>query len=295
MEFRQLRYFVAVADEANLTAASRKLHVSQPPVTRQIKQLEMELGVTLLKRSSKGVQLTAAGQTFLAEARRLLELSSIAAENCKAAEAGEIGHLDVGYFGSTIYTVIPRSLRDFRAQQPRVSVRIERASKEEQISRLRDGRLGVGFARYYSVEPDLEAICLCEERLFLATPSKSDCGTTIDQISKKKSTLIVFPQVGRPSFADEVLKLIGALNCQPGMIEAAEDVFAALAMVLIDDAVCIVPESVAQLRWPDLIFTPIEHEMAISPVNCIYLKHGRPAVVDVFLNSIMQNTHTSSV
>ena len=124
MEFRQLRYFVAVAEEGNLTAAARKLHVSQPPITRQIKQLEDELGVELLVRSSKGVQVTEAGKLFLVEAKRLLDISHTAIEKSRAAQAGELGRLDIGYFGATIYTVVPQLVRTFMTARPHISVRV---------------------------------------------------------------------------------------------------------------------------------------------------------------------------
>jgi hypothetical protein len=107
LEFRQLRYFVAVAEEENLTAAARKLHVSQPPITRQIRQLEEELRVELLVRSSKGVQLTEAGKLFFAEAKRLLNIGRAAVEKARAAQAGEVGRWDIGYSG-------PRSGQDLR-------------------------------------------------------------------------------------------------------------------------------------------------------------------------------------
>ena len=236
LEFRQLRYFVAVAEEGNLTAASRRLHVSQPPITRQIRQLEEELRVELLVRSSKGVQLTEAGKLFLVETKRLLNISHAAIEKSRAAQAGEVGRLDIGYFGSTIYTVVPQLVRKFLMVRPNISVRIQRASKDEQVARLRDGQLGIGFARYYSVDQDIQTIRIGEERLYVAERIDVGLPTTVADCVKKIAgrSLIVFPQLGRPGFADEVLRFLMMMNVQPSMTNSAEDVFAALAMVLVE-------------------------------------------------------------
>ena len=288
MEFRQLRYFVAVAEEGNLTTAARRLHVSQPPITRQIRQLEEELRVELLVRSSKGVQLTEAGQLFFVEAKRLLNISLAAVEKSRAAQAGDVGRLDIGYFGSTIYTVVPQLVRNFLKTRPNITVRIQRAGKDEQVARLRDGQLGIGFARYYSVEQDIQTIRVGEERLYIA--ERLDLGLPEAAADSKEKvggrSLIVFPQQGRPGFADEVLRFLMAVDVQPSVMDSAEDVFAALAMVLVSDSLCIVPESVAKLAWPGVQFSPIAHAAAVSSISCIFLREGRPPVVNAFLASL---------
>lgn len=287
MEFRQLRYFVAVAEEGNLTAAARRLHVSQPPITRQIRQLEEELRVELLVRTSKGVQLTEAGQLFFVEAKRLLNISQAAVEKSRAAQAGDVGRLDIGYFGSTIYTVVPQLVRNFLKARPNITVRIQRAGKDEQVARLRDGQLGVGFARYYSVEQDIQTIRVGEERLYIAERLDLGLPEFADSIEKVSGrSLIVFPQQGRPGFADEVLRFLMMVGVQPSVMDSAEDVFAALAMVLVSDSLCIVPESVAKLAWPGIQFSPIAHAAAVSSISCIFLREGRPPVVNAFLASL---------
>jgi DNA-binding transcriptional LysR family regulator len=295
LEFRQLRYFVAVAESGNLTAASRKLNVSQPPITRQIRQLETEIGVELLVRSSKGVQVTEAGKFFLVEAKRLLGISQNAIEKSKAAEAGEMGSLDIGYFGSTIYTVVPQLVRRFMATRPNITVKIQRAGKDEQVALIRDGQLGIGISRYYSVGQDLQTMKIGEERLYVAEridAIRSTCSTEIvERVSGR--TLIIFPQSGRPGFADEVLRFLMSVDVQPSVTDSAEDVFAALAMVLVSDALSIVPHSVAQLAWPGILFSPIPHAEAVSAISCLFLREGRPPVVDAFLSSLV-STDTNS-
>ena len=101
MQLRQIEYFIAVAEEGNFSAAALRLHISQPPITRQIHKLEEELGVTLLNRTPKGTIPTPAGQIFLDDTRRILAHISRATERCRATQRGELGTLEVGYFGDS--------------------------------------------------------------------------------------------------------------------------------------------------------------------------------------------------
>jgi LysR family transcriptional regulator, benzoate and cis,cis-muconate-responsive activator of ben and cat genes len=245
----------------------------------------------LLVRSSKGVQLTEAGQLFFVEAKRLLNISHAAVEKSRAAQAGDVGRLDIGYFGSTIYTVVPQLVRNFLKTRPNITVRIQRAGKDEQVARLRDGQLGIGFARYYSVEQDIQTIRVGEERLYVAERLDAELtGAVSDSIKKVGGrSLIVFPQQGRPGFADEVLRFLMMIDVQPSAMDSAEDVFAALAMVLVSDSLCIVPESVAKLAWPGIQFSPIAHAAAVSPISCIFLREGRPPVVNAFLANLARD------
>jgi DNA-binding transcriptional LysR family regulator len=221
------------------------------------------------------------------EAKRLLNISQAAVEKSRAAQAGDVGRLDIGYFGSTIYTVVPQLVRKFLKARPNIAVRIQRAGKDEQVARLRDGQLGIGFARYYSVEQDIQTIRVGEERLYIAERLDLELPEAADSIEKVRGrSLIVFPQQGRPGFADEVLRFLMAVDVQPSAMDSAEDVFAALAMVLVSDSLCIVPESVAKLAWPGLKFSPIAHAAAVSSISCIFLREGRPPVVNAFLASL---------
>ncbi len=288
MEFRQIRYFIAVAEERNLSAASRRLRVSQPPITRQIHQLEAELGVALFRRTSRGVELTAAGVAFLPEARKMIDLSHRAVQRSMAAAQGQIGRLDVGYFGSTIYHVVPSLIRRFCVSLPEVGVHLRRADKDEQIARLRDGTMSVGFARYFPAEPDLETVCVARERLYIAREPSSSRRKRAALADLHDGRVVVFPRVGRPSFADEIMRLLSQASVTPRIIDEAEDALAALALVAINKGACIVPESVALLRWPGLEFAQISDVSAVSPVHCIFLRNDRQPVTDAFLGGIQK-------
>jgi len=145
MELRHLRYFVAVAEEQNITRAAARLHVSQPPLSRQIRDLEEELGVALFARSAKSVRLTEAGRVFLEEARAVLARAGEAAQTVKAIARGERGELHLGYAPSLTVELLPQALRAFQEASPGVRVVLHDLSSEELLDGLREGRLHVSM------------------------------------------------------------------------------------------------------------------------------------------------------
>jgi DNA-binding transcriptional LysR family regulator len=144
MELRHLRYFIAVAEAENVSRAALKLHVSQPALSRQVRDLEDELGFPLLERSAKSVRLTDAGRVFLPEARAVLQRADDAVKAARAIATGG-GELHVGYAGSPTVRILPATLRMFQAGLPGVRVRLHDLSTEEMLSGLREGKLQIAL------------------------------------------------------------------------------------------------------------------------------------------------------
>ena len=138
LEIRHLRYFVAVVEQGSFRGAALRLHVSQPPLTRQIQQLEEVLGVQLLLRKPRGVETTVAGQVFFDEARNILALTEQAASRAQLAGEGQLGRLDVGVFGSAVLDTIPRIIQKFRNTYPRVEVVLHNLDRAGQLRALRE-------------------------------------------------------------------------------------------------------------------------------------------------------------
>src|SRR5580698_6103806 len=122
MELRHLRYFVAVAEEENVSRAALKLHVSQPGISRQIRDLEDEIGFQLFERSAKSVRLTPAGSVFLPEARAVLQRANEAVEKARVAAGSASGKIDIGYAPSLTVQILPQALRKFQDQFPNMRV-----------------------------------------------------------------------------------------------------------------------------------------------------------------------------
>ncbi|WP_119166129.1 LysR family transcriptional regulator [Algihabitans albus] len=288
MEFRQLRYFVAVAEEGNIGRAADKLHISQPPVSRQIQALETELGVQLLVRTPKGVEMTEAGRLFFEDARRVLAQVERAAERSRAADRGEIGRLDVAFFGSPVYRAVPLALRAFRRSQPATDVSLVRMGKKDQIAALREGRIHVGFGRYYNQSPGIRIEKLAEEDLYVAVPQDLPLSVrtevSLDEIAELP--LVLFPSGDRPSFADEVIGVFRQEGIDVQVDSIASDSTAALALIATGNRCAIVPEAIGALRFPTLRFVRIANCPIKAPVNCVFSEADRAPVLVEFLKSI---------
>lgn len=145
MELRHLRYFIAVAEQENVSRAALKLHVSQPGVSRQIHDLEEEIDFKLFERSAKSLRLTEAGRKFLDEARAVLQRADDAVKNARAVANGAGGEIHVGYAPSLTVQILPRALRAFQAKLPQTRVQLHDLSTEEMLSGLRTGKLHVAL------------------------------------------------------------------------------------------------------------------------------------------------------
>src|SRR3954453_10103995 len=147
MELRHLRYFVAVAEELHFRRAAERLHVSQPPLSQQIRALERELGVTLFERNRRRVELTAAGSALLGEARGILAAVEHAVDLTQRVARGEAGALSVGFVGSAMYGALPDVVREFRASRPGVELRLRELPTGAALEALAAGGIDVGGVR----------------------------------------------------------------------------------------------------------------------------------------------------
>lgn len=295
MEIRQLRYFVAAAETGNISKAAHRMNVSQPPVSRQIRVLEHELGFDLFRRTARGVELTSAGKCFFVDAQRILADTQIAKRSAQAANRGEIGTLEVAFFGSIIYRAVPLALATLREQQPKVQISISRQSKAQQMAALQSGVLQIGFGRYYDDDPMYEVLTLAKEPVLLAMPKMQDIADgepiTIEDAMSKPITL--FPAGGRPNFADHLLASLNTAGLSPKSTRECEDVTTALAQIVDGNCHVIVPASSSALQFEGISFHPIVGLDVKVPINCIYLKDNRSPILDVFLKSLDETDFSS--
>ncbi|GFE66180.1 LysR family transcriptional regulator [Litoreibacter roseus] len=297
MEFRQLRYFVAVAEEGNIGRAAHRLNVSQPPISRQIQALEYELGAVLLTRTPKGVDLTEAGRVFYADAQKVLSQAKNAMDRTRAAERGELGRLDIAFFGSTVYQTVPLMLRAFHRAQSEIEVSLTRMGKAEQVNALRDGRIHIGFGRYYNQAAGLEIELISREPLYAAIPAdlalaKQDEVPLSDLASLP---VVLYPAGDRPSFADEIISLFREADVEFDVDSVATDSTAALALIASGTRCTIVPEAIAALRFPALEFVLIKNCSTLAPSSCVYLAEDQPPVLKEFLKVLRSVSVSASV
>lgn len=288
MDLRQIRYFLTLADELNFTRAAGRLHISQPPLTRQIQQLEASMGVILFERTTRGVALTHAGQVFLEEARKIVALTDQAANKTRLAHAGQLGGLDIGIFGSAILNVIPTLLIELRKTHPDISISLHNTTKIEQIEAVRGKRIDIGFNRVFPEVPDLAVETVFIERLFVAMPKDHALAEQPELEVKDLAgvPLILFPNNVRPTFADNVVALCTNEGFSPTVAHEVQDVMTCIALVSAGLGLAVVPESTVSLQLPGVRYHLLRSPEAKVDLSCVYRDDNSSPALAVFLDIV---------
>lgn len=289
MELRLLRSFVCVAEEQNIGRAALRLHISQPPLTRQIQALEHQLGAVLLTRGARGVELTDAGRVLYDEARLLLAQVDRAAERTQKAAQGLLGRIDIALFGSGIFGVIPQRLRRFRELYPDVSIVLHSMSKDEQIDALRHHRITVAFNRLMRPIDGLTSVTILNEALFVAVASNSALASKPELLMHdlQHEPLVLYPTGSRPSFIDWVQTMCTDAGFVPMVAQEVGDVVHALALVGSGFGSCVVAESATHIAMPGLTFVPLRHSDAQRvDLCCIHRSDDDSALLQAFLRAM---------
>jgi DNA-binding transcriptional LysR family regulator len=295
MELRHLRYFVAVAEEGHLGRAAHRLHLSQPPLTRQIHQLEQQVGTALFVRTPRGMELTEAGRTFLIDARHVLELTDRAAERAQRAGRGIAGRIDVALFGTGIFGAIPQLLRAYRRDHPEVRIELHNMTKDEQLEALAQRRIGLAFNRLMQPVPGIVSEVLLTEALFVAAPSDHPLATrpAIAVAELEHHPLVLFPTGLRPSFIDRARELCSAAGFSPNVVAEVADVVHGIALVASGGGFCFVPRSATNLHVPGVTYLALdEHPRPTVDLCCVYRDDDRSPLLATLLASMRATAPT---
>jgi DNA-binding transcriptional LysR family regulator len=253
-----------------------------------IGQLEEQVGVQLLERTARGVELTDAGAAFLEDARRALRVVNDAVERSRRAARGEFGQLEIAYYGSAIFHVLPKLITEFGKLRPQVTVDLHNLPKDRQIRALRDGWLDIGFARQYRNEPDIECEEVVREPVVLAVASSNPlarrAGLPITAL--RDEPMVVFPGMSRPSFADEVIRFCEEAGFAPNVVRETEDLMACLTLVSAGIGVALVPISAMSIHLPEVSFVKAVKPKLTSSVYCVYRKNEQNPSLPGFLNLV---------
>ena len=268
IEVRQLRYFCAVAQARNFTRAAENLHMAQPPLSRQIQQLEAALGVRLFERR-RPVTLTEAGRFFHDQALQILDrLEQITAMTQRIGQADR-GVFTIGFVGSILYGMLPALVRRLRQERPDLDVRLSELITLQQVEALKEGRIDIGFGRIILNDPLVRRVVLRDEPLVVALWRDHPLASGEDPIALTAladQSLIVFPKSPRPSFADQILALLAAKGIKPPEVHEVRELQTALGLVAAQVGVCLVPASTRALRPDDLVYRRVADPEATSPI-----------------------------
>jgi DNA-binding transcriptional LysR family regulator len=269
LELRHLRYFDAVATERNFTRAAERLGIAQPPLSRQIRDLEIELGVSLFERGTRPVKLTEAGRLFHEQAAQVLANFEQMRQSMKLFAAHEHRRYVIGFVGSVAYGAMPEMIRTFRSAAPQVEVHLVGMTTVEQISALRDGRIDAGIGRIRVEDPGVRRVTLSFEPLVAALAADHPLAVRGGSLALKElvsETLVVYPSQPRPSYADFVLRLLRDHGLRPSRVSEVRDVQTALGLVAAQLGCALVPATMDRLQRSDIAYRALEGTNIHSPI-----------------------------
>jgi DNA-binding transcriptional LysR family regulator len=257
MELRHLRYFLAVAEELHFGRAADRLGMAQPPLSRQIQDLEKELGFRLFERSRRRVELSSAGAVLVERVRAVLERLEEAVREARRTSLGKRGRVTVGYPSSLAYTGLVGLLRAFRLEFPDVELTVRELPLAGQLDGLKHGSLDVGFVRGPLDDKALVTECVRREPLMLALPADHPFAARrrLTLASVAGEPFVFFPRTRAPDYYDLLLGLCQQAGFTPQIRHEAPQVDM-LSLVAAGFGISIVPASVRESRRADVVFRP---------------------------------------
>ena len=263
MELRHLRYFIAVAEHKSIRLASERIHVTQPAVSRQLHDLEEQLGFELFSRHPRGLTLTPAGESFLSDARQIMSDLEVATRKAKRISTGWEGQLRLGFVENSSWDgIVPKALRAFQIAIPNASLELNPLNTPEQVQRIEDGMLDGGFVYLYRpLSNRCEVLQLVEHNLVLAIPVDWDLGgNEVSLADIAHLPFITFPRWVYPTYYDQLMAACGALGVSLKVVQEEQTESAILALVGSGMGVALVnsanlgrpPASVSFLKLLDL-------------------------------------------
>jgi DNA-binding transcriptional LysR family regulator len=290
MELRHLRYFIAVAQHLNYSEAARRLHVAQPAISQTILDLEEELGIKLLLRTKRRVQLTAGGTTFLREAEDILRRASEAQRLAQRAARGEVGSLGIGFFGAATAPILPSLVQSYRQKFPDVELQLYEMNPDQQLAAFEDGRIQLGFTRPLPVgrraEFEEEVVYIDHLVVALAETHRLARQKVVRLESLAGETFVQFHRRGAPGLFDEVVSCCRRAGFSPRIIN--EPNFMATVMTLVESGlgVSLVPHCVRSLNRIHVVMRPITPKSARIPLCVTWRKSEQSPIVAAFLDNL---------
>ncbi|MGD0812661.1 MAG: LysR family transcriptional regulator [Verrucomicrobiota bacterium] len=291
MEVRHLKYFVAVAEELHFGRASERVGIAQPPFSQQIKKLEEEIGVPLLWRSKRHVELTAAGKVFLVEARKILAEAGKAADMARGAARGEIGQLSVGFVSSALYGEFTPVFRIMRARHPEVALALQDMTSEEQVRAMKDNKLDVGLVR--PPVPGAEGLAfevVLREPFVVVLPKNHALARqkslAVNDLAQE--SFLMVPRSLGPGFYDQIIQLCAQSGFAPKVsleISSAQTIVSLIAGGM---GVSLVPYSLQHLRRTGVVYRPLKPPAPKTELAVMWRAEDSSPAVSLFLGIIRE-------
>lgn len=290
MELRQLRYFVAVAEDLHFNRAALRLHIAQPALSQQIRRLERELTVTLLSRTTRRVQLTEAGKVFLSEAQRVLAAADHARAAVAYAASGQAGLMRIGFVPSAALRIMATLVSTMQQAWPQVRLDLQETTTDLQVAKILEGTLDLGVVREFATTSGIVAERISTEPLILAVPTSHRLATResvrLEELDGERFVVFSRDQVSR--LHDHIYALCHHAGAHFEVVQEALQFPTILGLVAARIGVAIVPDALRALHLPGLRYLPFSDKEAYSTVSLICATERRhtPLVANCFQTAV---------
>ena len=288
MDLRQLRYFVAVAEELHFTRAARRLKVAQPTVSLQVRMLEKELGVHLLTRSKRRVELTRAGAVFLTEAKRLLSSAAEAIQVVQSAHAGRLGKLVVVCGPTSAYAGLLGALEPYRRHSPHVDVQVLESPLIDAVQTVEQGRADVGIVVPYFESSLLKREIVLELPLLAALPNSHSLASaealSLRQLAEEP--FVLFGQQRGSGFYERVLTICHASGFTPRVVAGMEQIHTLLYVVGAGYGVSLVPATIEPATHREVALIPLRDAVATIEIGMVWRIDRLSPILQGFLETV---------
>ena len=291
MELRHLRYFIAVAEELHFGRAAERLNIAQPPLSRQIRDLEREVGTPLFERIPRGVVLTPAGRAFLPEARQTLSQAERAQRTALRAARGEIGRLRVGFVEAATYRgILPDVLGFFRLHLPDIGVSLLEMDPIEQAEAFRDGRIDLGILHSLPADADrwLRAESVYDDALVAAIPGAHALAgrSRISRSSLAAESFVLFPRYAAPALYDAIIASCRSAGFSPRIVQEAEGWHTLAGLVGAGVGVAFVPQSFTNFARPGVVYLPVRGLAVNVEMSAVWKRGDKSPVRERFVTAL---------
>jgi DNA-binding transcriptional LysR family regulator len=293
VELRQLRYFIAVAEELHFSRAAARLHIAQPPLSQQIKQLETELHTQLLWRTKRRVELTAAGEVFLEEARKTLAQAEHATRVAQSTAAGETGQVQLGFIDSALYDFLPRLLRGFHDRHPDVQVVLHELTSGQQIEALKRAEIQLAVLRPTRAGPQVAFHEIGSERLLVAMPVGHRLAK-LEQVPVEElehEGWVLFPRLLSPGLHDYLVGICRKAGFMPRVVQEARGGHTIVGLIGAGIGIGLVAESLKHWGAPEVVYRPLRATETRLPMSVAWRRDERARVVRSFVEIAKAQSH----
>lgn len=287
MDLRRLTCFLAVADELNFSRAAQRLHMSQPPLSQQIRLLEQEMGAQLFERSRRAVTLTPAGLLLQEKARQIVELHQQAGELCRMAAHGLAGRLRIAFTASVpLFDEFSAMLRDFRTRYPEVELDLQHMTTGEQIAALTAGQIDIGFMRpspAFRIPVPIREQTLWRDELMLALPARQAADSQPVALSAlADQPFVLHPAVLGGGLHEHILALCSEAGFVPRIAQPARETSTMLALVAAGLGLSIVPSVYERICPPGVVLQPLADAARHSRIAMVSMQQAPSPCVQMF-------------